>query len=356
MKKFTYAIAVIVGAIAILVAVVYRWTFTPYGRLNPLMAIIHRVMHLASLHGFFDRDNLEQVRRNLTLVRPRVAIHRLNDRRIPGPSGEMPMRIYTPVGGGPFPIIVYFHGGGFSIGSIESHENITRSIANATSSVVVSVDYRLAPEHPFPAAFDDAYTAVQWVAENAQELNGDPDLLAVAGDSAGGNLAAAVCLKARDEQGPNIRLQILLYATTILTDMDLVSRENFLGYVISEESGRKVVGYYCPDEADRLNPYASPLLAEDHSNLPAAYVMTAGFDPLLDEGKLYADKLEAAGVPVHYRNYEGMLHGFLSFGDLVYFLPMLNRMLREPEFVYQDITSAVREWLIPKQPVREKAA
>jgi acetyl esterase len=351
MKKF---ILVLAGSILLLLAflatLVYRWTITPYGRLHPVMAIIHRLMTGASTHGFFDRDNLAQVRSAMNLVRPRVPVAQVSDRLIAGSGSEIPIRIYTPDGEGPFPVIVYFHGGGFSIGSITSHENITRSIARAASCVVISVEYRLAPEHPFPAGFDDAYTAVEWVAENAGQFNGDGSRLAVAGDSAGGNLAAAVSIKARDEEGPAISLQILLYAPATLAETDFESRQNFAGYILTEESGAKILGYYLQDKGHVTNPYVSPLLAESHSGLPPAYIMTAGFDPLLDDGKKYAERLDDAGVPVTYHNFESMLHGFLSFDDLTSYFPLSSRLLREPEYVYADVEREVRRWLIDAPP------
>jgi acetyl esterase len=326
-------------------ALIYKWTITPFGRLHPVMGVINRLLNLASRYGFFDRNNLPQVRQSMSMVKPRIPVAEVIDQSIEGPGESIPIRVYLPDGKGPFPVVVYFHGGGFSIGSIESHENISRSIAKVSSSMVISVGYRLAPENPFPAAFDDAYSAVQWAYANAVEYNGDPARLAVAGDSAGGNLAAAVCLKARDEDGPSIGLQILLYPTTVLTDMDFSSRRNFSGYVLTEESGKNVLDHYLPNVAERSDPYASPLLAEDHSRLPPAYLMTASFDPLLDEGLLYAERLRVAGVPVTYRNYKGMLHGFLSFGDIVSIFPPLSGLLKEPDYVYSDVAQAIRQWL-----------
>jgi acetyl esterase len=344
-KVILYAAGITVLVLASVAALIYKWTITPYGRLHPVMGVINRLLNLVSTYGLFDRNNLPQVREMMNKVRPRIPVAGVIDQSIDGPGGSIPIRVYVPDGKGPFPVIVYFHGGGFSIGSIESHENVTRSIAKKSSSLVVSVGYRLAPENPFPAAFDDAYAAVQWAQENAADFNGDPTRLGVAGDSAGGNLAAAVSLKARDEEGPNIGLQVLLYPTTVLTDMDFPSRQNFSGYVLTEESGKNVLDHYLPDISIRSDPYASPLLAEDHSRLPPAYVMTAAFDPLLDEGVLYTEQLRAAEVPVTYRNYEGMLHGFLSFEDIVSIFPPLARLLKEPDYVYSDIADAIRQWL-----------
>lgn len=346
MKKIILGIiGFFVLAAAAAAALVYRWTFTPFGRLHPVMGVLHQLMSLVTSSGKFDRHDLPKVRRLMDLVQPRVPVAKTIDLSIVGPNGSIPIRIYQSEGNGPFPVIVYFHGGGFTIGSIGSHENVTRNLANSTSSIVISVGYRLAPENPFPAAIDDAYAAVQWAEANAAEFDGDPKRLAVAGDSAGGNLAAAVCLRARDEEGPSIGLQILLYPTTVLADTDLPSRRNFFGYILTEDSGQNVLNAYVPNESDRESPYASPLLADDHSGLPPAYIMTAAFDPLLDEGSLYAQRLEKAGVPVTYRKYDGMLHGFLSYGDLVSFFPPLTKLLKEPDQVYGEVAAAVEQWL-----------
>jgi acetyl esterase len=332
-------------AVATAAALIYRWTFTPFGRLHPVMGVLHKLMSLVTRYGKFDRNDIPRVRQLMDLVQPTVPIAKVIDRSIDGPERSIPIRIYRPEGNGPFPVIVFFHGGGFTIGSIGSHENVTRSLANSTSSIVMSAGYRLAPENPFPAAVDDAYAAVQWAEANASEFDGDPKRLAVAGDSAGGNLAAAVCLRARNEEGPSIGLQILLYPATILTDTDSASRRDFFGYVLTEESGQHVLDAYLPNKSDRDNPYASPLLAGDHSGLPPAYIMTAAFDPLLDEGNRYARRLEEAGVPVTYRKYDGMLHGFLSYGDLVSFFPPLTKLLKEPNQVYGEVAQAVEQWL-----------
>jgi acetyl esterase len=346
MKNFIlYTAGITIFVVGVFAALIMKWTITPYGRLHPVMGVLHHLLTLVSTYGIFDRNNLPLVRRLMGMVRPFKPIAGVIDKTIDGPGGSIPIRIYLPDGSGPFPVIVFFHGGGFSIGSIASHENLTRSMARTSSAIVISVGYRLAPEYPFPAAFDDAYAAVKWAQENAMEFNGDPARLAVSGDSAGGNLAAAVSVKARDEEGPSIGLQLLLYPTTILNDMDFTSRKIFSGYVLTEESGNNVMQHYLPDVAERSNPYASPLLAEDHSRLPPAYVMTAAFDPLLDEGLLYAERLREAGVPVIYRNYKRMLHGFMSYDDMVSFFPPLSRLLKEPGYVYIDVAQAIRHWL-----------
>ena len=237
----------------------------------------------------------------------------VEDRTIPGPAGEIPVRIYTPEGSGPFPVLVFFHGGGFVIGDLNTHDGACRELCNGANAVVVAVDYRLAPEHPYPAAPDDCFAALQWAHANAASINGDPDRLAVAGDSAGGNLAAVVSLMARDNGGPALRAQILVYPATDLTMSHPSIEENGEGYLLTKESMDWFMGHYRPDVSDVK---ASPMAAADLSGLPPALVITGEYDPLRDEGEAYADRLRAAGVPVVQSRYDGMIHGFFGLRAL----------------------------------------
>lgn len=239
-------------------------------------------------------------------------VGQVEDRDIPGPAGDIPVRIYSPEGDGPFPVLAYFHGGGFVLCDLESHDDQCRKMCDAMKVVVVSVDYRLAPEAKFPAAPEDCYAATRWCANNMTLLNGKSDALMVGGDSAGGALAAAVCLMARERGGPDICHQFLIYPVTDC-DFSTQSYQDFSeGYFLSQAMMRWFWGHYLDSEADGANPLASPLRAEDVSGLPAATVITAGYDPLRDEGKAFADKLQAAGVDVSYRCYDDMIHGFVS--------------------------------------------
>jgi len=252
-----------------------------------------------------------------TLDMPDVAIGKTEDTHIPGPAGAIPARIYTPVAGGhaALPGLVFFHGGGFVIGGLETHDGLCRSLANAAGVRVVAVDYRLAPEHAYPAAVDDCYTATAWVEANAAELGIDPNAIAVGGDSAGGNLAAAVCLKAKAQNRPHIAFQLLIYPTTDFTDAEQwASRTAFAeGYFLEKETMRWFEAQYMGgNDAARAEETASPLSARDLSGLPPAYIVTAGFDPLRDEGKAYADALAAAGTAADYVDYPGMIHGFFN--------------------------------------------
>jgi acetyl esterase len=231
---------------------------------------------------------------------------------------ELPVRIYRPVEAtGPQPVVVFFHGGGWVIGNIESHDNTVRALAHQTGAVCVSVDYRLAPEHRFPAAAEDCYGATVWVAEHADELGVDRHRIAVAGDSAGGNLAAVVALMARDRAHPTVAFQALIYPCTDMNPDSWPSmRDNAEGMFLTTESMRWFYGHYAADE-HRTDPYASPYHAPDLSGLPPAIVITAEYDPLRDEGEAYAQRLAEAGVPVDCRRYDGMIHGFFGMTAMI---------------------------------------
>jgi len=241
---------------------------------------------------------------------PEVA--RVEDRAIPGPGPEVPVRIYTPGGGGPFPVLVWFHGGGWVVGDLETADGTARRLTAQAGCVVVSVDYRLAPEAKFPAASEDCYAVTQWVAGNAGSIDADPGKIAVGGDSSGGNLAAVVSLMARDRGGPSLAFQLLVYPV-IARDFDTGSyRQNGEGYALTTDAMRWYWDLYLRDDADASDPHAAPLLAKDLSGLPPALVITAEFDPLRDEGEAYAQRLQAAGVDVTQRRYDGMIHGFFG--------------------------------------------
>jgi len=243
----------------------------------------------------------------------------VEDLEVPGPDGPLPVRVYRPDGAAvPAPVVVFFHGGGWVLGSIATHDATCRGLANRTGAVYVSVDYRLAPEHPYPAAPEDCYAATCWVADHAADLGVDPGRLAVAGDSAGGNLAAVVCQMARDRSGPAIAFQLLIYPVTDL-DFDRwpSMEENADGPLLTREGMDWFARHYVGTLPFTGDPYAAPIRAADLSGLPAAHVATAGHDPLRDEGAGYAEALAAAGVTVGYDNFATMIHGFVGFADVV---------------------------------------
>jgi acetyl esterase len=247
---------------------------------------------------------------------PEIEIGAVEDRSIPGPAGTIDLRIYRPEGPGPFPLHLHYHGGGWVIGDLDTHDADCRELCRGAGCVVVAVDYRLAPEHAFPAAPEDCYAATRWAVDNAEALGARPGPISVGGDSAGGNLAAAVALMARDRGGPEIALQLLVYPVTDAT-MDTASYvDNAEGYLLTRDSMEWFWNHYCPAES-RTDPLASPLKAEDLAGLPPAVVMTAEFDPLRDEGQAYADRLRDAGVEVEYRCFDGLIHGFFSQARMI---------------------------------------
>jgi acetyl esterase len=233
-------------------------------------------------------------------------VAKVDDRKISGPAGDIPVRIYTPAGNSPYGALVYFHGGGWVIGNIETHDVTCRDLTSGTPCVTVSVDYRLAPEHKFPAGPEDCYAATKWVADNARSLNVDPNRIAVGGDSAGGNLAAAIALMARDRGGPKLAYQLLIYPAIDAAD-ETPSHREFTkdGYILSRADMEWFWGYYLADK-DRTNPYACPSRAKSLAGLPPAFVLTAEFDPLRDEGEA-----------VKAKRYDGVCHGFVSMAALL---------------------------------------
>jgi acetyl esterase/lipase len=238
------------------------------------------------------------------------------DRVLPGPAGDLRYRLYRPPSAGPHPVVAYFHGGGWVLGSEESDDPLCRDLCARADAIVVSVNYRHAPEARFPAAADDALAAVRWIGEHAEDLGGIPGQLAVAGWSAGGNLAAVTCQQVRDAGGPRIAGQVLLCPVTDC-DLDRSSyRENGEDYVLTAALMRWFWAHYA-DPADRTHPKVSPLRASDLSGLPPALVVTAEFDPLRDEGVAYAEALVAAGVPVRQLSARGHIHTSVPMVDVV---------------------------------------
>ncbi|WP_432882136.1 alpha/beta hydrolase [Kribbella sp. CA-245084] len=225
----------------------------------------------------------------------------------------LPLRVYRPDLEGPLPTLVYFFGGGWTLGSIDTADGISRKLANAVPCQVVTVGYRLAPEHPFPTAVHDCHKATQWIAAQPQV---DPARLVVGGDSAGGNLAAAVTLLARDN-GPALAGQLLVYPNTLYGSDTISMRNGTDPYLFNNTSVGWYWKHYLSDPADGQNPLASPLLAESHADLPPALVITAEYDPLRDEGEYYAEKLHAAGVPTTLSRYSGMVHGFFAMSGIL---------------------------------------
>ena len=266
-------------------------------------------------------------------ARPRQEVSAVEDREIPGSAGaRVPVRLYWPAGRAtaPLPVVVYFHGGGWVLGDLDTHDGVARAMANAVGALVVAVDYRLAPEHRYPAAVEDAYSATVWAAEHAATLGGDPARLAVAGDSAGGNLAAVTALLCVERRTPELAFQLLLYPVTD-HDFDTPSyRSSSEQCLLTRQHMRWFWDQYVPDRELRDHPHASPLRADDLAGLPPAHVLTAGMDPLCDEGREYAERLRASGVPTSTQHCEGLFHGFVGGAEL---LPVAGEAMSEAHAV-----------------------
>ncbi|MGF1468303.1 MAG: alpha/beta hydrolase [Sandaracinaceae bacterium] len=261
------------------------------------------------------RDEVNLLAKVLDL--PPRPLYRVEDRWIEGPGDRLRLRIYVPRQAEVLPGLVYFHGGGFVVGGLESHDGALRLLAERAQAIVVAVDYRLAPEAPYPAAVDDADAAFQWTVQHAEALGIDVRRVAVGGDSAGGNLAAAVSRRRRDAGGPHPSFQYLVYPALDLTRRE-ASHETFRsGFYLTAAMIDWFLANYLTDAQQKTEPDASPLLVDDLKGLPPAFIGTAGFDPLRDEGERYAERLRAAGVEVSHRSFDALIHGFLTTGGLL---------------------------------------
>ncbi|MBF7729737.1 alpha/beta hydrolase [Pseudomonas sp. N040] len=314
MKKLLGALLLVVGVPAL---ILLYWMHTPQGWLTAPAAVIAKLAELQEYSS--DNPSIADTRASRRaaigfFTAPPAQVAEVRNLSIPGPGGPLPVRIYLPQHSATaLPIILYFHGGGWVVGDLDSHDNLCRTLAVKTAAVVVSVDYRLAPEHAFPAALDDADAALRWVAENARTFNGDAARIAVAGDSAGGNLAAALSLLERDRQGLRLSAQVLIYPAVDLSNLDRQSSLDFAeGYFLTRARMAWFIEQYVPQAQQRHEQLASPLLASSHAALPPALTITAGFDPLRDEGEAYATALAEAGVASRQQRFEGVLHGFVS--------------------------------------------
>jgi acetyl esterase len=283
---------------------------------------VHVLLELARRSGetsLVEGRSVEQAREeNLEgvpiVTGPPRPMARVEEMTIPGPVGEMPARLYVALGAPqpPQPLLVYYHGGGWVIGDLETHDGVCRFLAAHAGCRVLSIDYRLAPEHPFPAPVEDAFAAFNWAAEHAADLGADPTRIAVGGDSAGANLSTGVCLQARDRGGPRPAMQLLLYPPTDVVG-EQPSRETFAeGFLLTRNDMRWFEDNYLPNGCDPADPRASMMRARDVSGLPPAHVATAGFDPLRDEGEVYAGRMREAGVKVALQRYPGLIHGFAN--------------------------------------------
>lgn len=322
-KKIILIIFIVITAIVIgIVVVVHSWTVTPYGRLDPRVAVLLKYSKWKNMDLFKEGRSIGEIRvfskenTHLLAGKPEVVLE-AEDFIIREKGRSLRVRIYTPKGKPPFPIVVYYHGGGWVIGDLDSHDSLCRNFAADIPAVVISVDYRLAPENPFPAAVEDAYAALKWAAQNAGSFKGDPERIAVAGASSGGNLAAVTALRAR-AKGPALSAQVLIYPATNLSDFNTESYRNFAnGFYLTKKYMEKFRELYLPDKKTWKDARVSPLLAATLKRLPPSLVLTDGFDVLRDEGEAYADRMKAAGVSVTKKRYPGMIHGFIAMDRLI---------------------------------------
>ncbi|MDJ0752811.1 MAG: alpha/beta hydrolase [Ardenticatenaceae bacterium] len=251
---------------------------------------------------------------NMVMGKP-IPLPHVEDIKIPGRSGEIPARVYRPTADQQHAVLIYFHGGGYVVGDLDSHDNICRKLAHDSGRVVFAIDYRLAPENKFPAATEDCFDALQWVAQVAPQFGGHTNDLALAGDSAGGNLAAVTAQVSRNHNGPRVAKQILIYPATDAS-RTYPSAETFANApILTRKDIDWFKNHYLNDQEEKFNPLCSPLLG-NLNNLPAALILTAEFDPLRDQGEAYARALSQNGVPTHYNHYPRQVHGFLSFPPL----------------------------------------
>lgn len=329
----------------------YSWTYTPEGRLDYRAALSLRAFTFnLTIKPDSDLDFKVRLPINLwfglSALAPKDKVARIEDISIEHSGLKIPARVYWPstTSSESLSLLIYYHGGGFALGDLNIFDPIARSLAVATQSVVISVDYRLAPRHPYPAAIDDAYAALLWASENASSLGADGSRLMVAGDSAGGNLAAVSALRARDENGPKIAAQLLYYpATDLAGGTPGEEREQWVntlkfqnGYIFTTESLRKFRDAYCGNEDDTSIASLSPARADNLGELPPTFLATAGFDPLTDGANLYGDRFKQAGGELTQAHYPEMIHGFLGVNLFSQRRDVLNKTR---EFVNRQIHS-----------------
>lgn len=310
----------------------------PGGVLDPQMKLAMQVFDKQP--PLFGRPSIDQVRADFRLSMmlyrrfsgPVAAVPNVWNQTIHTDHGAIPVRCYMPAGDGPFPVFVYYHGGGWVLGDLDLADNFARSLCHYGNMSVISVAYRLAPEHPFPAGLEDCYAAYLWATEpqNAASVRGDVNRIIVGGDSAGGNLAAAVCLRAREENAPPIAQQVLIYPATNLADLNTPSYEQYNHFsILTRNAMRWYIHQFLKDQSQQTNPLASPALAENHTGLPPAVIMTAEFDVLRDDGERYAETLKAAGVDIVLIRANGLTHGFVSQREMIKRADVYTKLLME---------------------------
>lgn len=301
--------------------IIKNLTETRGGKINTYIAMnlkLDKILNPKSTN----EQSIEKIRERLNrestkLSKPTITFSNIKNTTVDVNAQKIPLRIYTPESQDNLPIIIYSHGGSWISGNLDTHDNVCRKLAQNTKAIVISVDYRLAPENPFPAGLNDVYNVLQWTYNNAQNINGNKKQIAVVGDSAGGNLSAAVSLMARNKSGPQITCQVLIYPSTNIYELNTQSWSYFANdFNISLEDMEKYISLYIPQKEDRKNDYASPLLATNLKDLPDALIVTAEIDPLRDDGEAYGNKLKEAGIHADTIRFNGVTHGFITMDKI----------------------------------------
>lgn len=330
-------------SVIILIVIIYSFIMirnlntTRYGNVDTIFGIMSKIEILFNPTSF----------KNKTVCEIRVALHRLTtiysskpisfsnikNVNVKTATSQVPIRIYTPNNNINLPLIIYSHGGSWISGDIDEYDNICRKLSKKTKAIVVSVNYCLAPENPFPAGLNDVYSVLLWIYRNAKSIHGNSTQICVAGDSAGANLSAVISQMARDKVGPHIISQVLIYPSTNIYELNTNSWAYFgMEYNLTKENSNKFISLYIAKLEDRKNEYASPLLTKDFKNLPNTLIITAQFDPLRDEGESYGDKLKQAGVNVRCTRYNGVTHGFVS----------MDRITKKSDMAINEISTYLR--------------
>ncbi|KOF57693.1 MULTISPECIES: alpha/beta hydrolase [Clostridium] len=322
MKKFLKIFLVIVVILTVICFFFIRnLAETGHGKLNTYVALNLQLNKLLNPKPSNNYSSIKGTRKYLDSQSNKsdttIPFSNIKNTVININSYKIPVRIYTPQGKGKFPIIIYSHGGFWIAGSVNTHDSVCRKLSKNTNAIVISVNYRLAPENPFPAAVNDIYSVLQWTYKNAESINGDRNRIAIAGDSSGGNLSAAVSLMARDKNGPPIACEALIYPPTNIYKLNSNSWSYYANSAkLSIQDMEKYISLYVPRKEDRKNPYASPLLAKDFRKLPDTLIIVAEIDPLHGEDIAYANKLKNAGIKVKVNVYKGVPHGFITMSKI----------------------------------------
>jgi acetyl esterase len=317
----------IIGGVVILIFIITAFfiiknlTQTKGGKINTYVALnlqLDKILNPETINSESIEENRDKLNRDSTkLSKEAIPFPNIKDVTLEVNSQKIPVRIYTPVEEEKLPIIIYSHGGSWVAGNLDTHDKVCRKLSHNTKAIVISVNYRLAPENPFPAGVNDVYNILEWASKNGKSINGDETLISVVGDSSGGNLSAAVSLMSRDKNGPHIACQVLIYPSTNIYELNSESWSYFANdFNISTEEMEKYISLYVPEKEDRKSPYASPLLAKDFKNLPHTLVITAEIDPLRDEGEAYGNKLKEAGNQAQIIRINGVTHGFITMDKI----------------------------------------